>query len=48
VRCQRIAKITPPEQADHWLPWEHLVISHLKRFQLGTYHGAVRRYVSRR
>ena len=42
VRCQHIAKITPPEEADEWLPWVHIVISNLKRFLLGTYHGAVR------
>lgn len=37
-----VPKITPPELADDWLPWVHLVISNLKRFLLGTYHGAVR------
>jgi len=38
VGSEHIAKITP----DEWLPWVHIVISNLKRFLLGTYHGAVR------
>ena len=43
VQSTHIAKITSsPEEADEWLPWVHVVISNLKRFLLGTYHGAVR------
>jgi hypothetical protein len=42
IQTQHIAKLTPPEEADEWLPWVHIVISNLKRFLLGTYHGAVR------
>jgi transposase-like protein len=42
MQSTHIAKITPPEEADRWLPWVHIVISNLKRFLLGTYHGAVR------
>lgn len=41
-QTQHIAKITPPEEADEWLPWVHIVISNLKRYLMGTYHGAVR------
>ena len=33
------ARITPAEKADEWLPWVHIVISNMKRFILGTYHG---------
>lgn len=43
VQATHIAKITPPEEVDHWLPWVHVVIANLKRFLLGTFHGAVRR-----
>jgi hypothetical protein len=39
-----IAKSTPTEEADDWLPWVHIVIYNLKRFLLGTCHGAVRSY----
>ena len=42
IHTQHIAKITPPEEADEWLPWVHIVISNLERFLRGTYHGAVR------
>ena len=41
IHTTHIAKITPPEKADHWLPWVHVVISNLKRFLLGTYQDAV-------
>ena len=44
-RHHHIAKITPPEQAQQWLPWVHIVISNLKRFLLGTYHGISHRYL---
>ncbi len=36
---QHEARVTPPEKVDEWLPWVHVVISNLKRFLLGTYHG---------
>lgn len=36
---QHIAKITPPEMANEWLPWVHIAIANLKRFLLGTFHG---------
>ena len=42
IQTTHIAKVTPPEEADEWLPWVHIVISNLKRFLLGTFHGAVR------
>lgn len=42
VQVTHIARITPPEEADHWLPWVHILIANLKRFLLGTFHGAVR------
>lgn len=42
IQSRHIAKITPPEEADAWLPWVHIAISNFKRILLGTYHGAVR------
>jgi len=44
VQATHIAKITSPEEADEWLPWVHVLIANLKRFLLGTFHGAVRPY----
>jgi transposase-like protein len=40
-----IAKVTPPEMANVWLPWVHVVISNFKSYVLGTYHGISGRYV---
>lgn len=40
-----VAKITPPEQANEWLPWVHVVISNFKTYILGTYHGISGRYL---
>ncbi len=40
-----MSQITPPEHASQWLPWVHIVISNLKRFLLGTYHGISHRYL---
>jgi transposase-like protein len=40
-----IAKITPPEMANEWLPWVHIAIANLKRFLLGTFHGTSNRYL---
>jgi transposase-like protein len=42
---QHEAKVTPPEQAHIWLPWVHIVISNLKRFLMGTYHGVSAQYL---
>ena len=42
---RHFSQITPPENADQWLPWVHIVISNLKRFLLGTYHGISHRYL---
>lgn len=42
---QHISKVTPPELADEWLPWVHIVISNFKSYVLGTYHGISGRYV---
>lgn len=33
------AWVTPPDKADEWMPWIHVVIGNLKSFLLGTYHG---------
>lgn len=41
----QIAKVTPPEMAYQWLPWVHVVISNLKSYLLGTYHGISGNYV---
>ncbi len=40
-----IARITPPEMANKWLPWVHIAIANLKRFLLGTFHGTSRGYL---
>ena len=32
-------KVTPPEEAANWLPKVYVVISNLKTFLLGTFHG---------
>lgn len=42
---RHIAKVTPPEAVDNWLPWVHIVISNFKSYLLGTYHGISGRYV---
>lgn len=34
-----VAKVTPSELVDEWLPWVHIVISNFKSYLLGTYHG---------
>lgn len=38
-------KLTPPEQAASWLPKVHVVISNLKTFLLGTFHGVSHQYM---
>ena len=40
-----IAKVTPSELVDEWLPWVHIVISNFKSYLLGTYHGVSGLYV---
>lgn len=40
-----VAKVTPPNLVDEWLPWVHIVISNFKSYVLGTYHGISERYV---
>ena len=40
-----VAKVTPPELVDEWLPWVNIVISNFKSYVLGTYHGISGRYV---
>jgi len=40
-----VAKVTPPELVDEWLPWVHIVISNFKSYLLGTYHGVSGQYV---
>jgi hypothetical protein len=42
---QHRGQVTPPDQVKNWLPWVHIVISNLKRFLLGTFHGVTRRYL---
>ncbi len=42
---EHIPEVTPPELADVWLPWVHVVIANLKRFLLGTFHGVSGRYL---
>lgn len=42
---QHEAKATPPKLVDEWLPWVHIVISNLKRYLLGTYHGVSGKYL---
>ena len=42
VQATRIAKITPPSEAEQRLPWVHIVITNINRFPLGAFHGAVR------
>ena len=40
-----LSRPTPAEKVDEWLPWVHIVISNLKRFLLGTYHGVQAKYL---
>ena len=39
------ARDTPPEKVDEWLPTVHTIISNLKRYLLGTYHGVSSTYL---
>lgn len=44
--CQlHVPQKTPADKVDEWLPWVHIVISNLKRFILGTYHGVSGKYL---
>lgn len=45
VHVDHVARITPPEMANEWLPWVHIAIANLKRFLLGTFHGTSKRYL---
>jgi len=38
-------KVTSPEEASQWLPLVHIVISNLKKFLNGTFHGVSHRYL---
>ena len=38
-------KVTSPEEVANWLPLVHLVISNLKTFLLGTFHGVSHHYM---
>jgi len=38
-------KVTPPEEAGHWLPLVHIVIGNLKTFLNGTFHGVSTKYL---
>lgn len=38
-------KVTPPDKASEWLPLVHIVISNLKTFLNGTFHGVSRQYL---
>lgn len=40
-----IARVTPGELVDEWLPWVHIAIGNLKTFLLGTFHGVTRKYL---
>jgi len=40
-----VPKATPADEVDGWLPWVHIVISNLKRFILGTFHGVQGKYL---
>jgi transposase-like protein len=43
--ARHVARVTPAAQASTWLPWVHIVISHLKRALLGTFHGVSPKYL---
>jgi transposase-like protein len=38
-------RVTPPEDAAHWLPLVHIVIGNLKTFLNGTFHGVSGQYL---
>ena len=38
-------KVTPPEEANAWLPLVHIMIGNMKKFINGTFHGVSSRYL---
>ena len=38
-------KVTPPEEANVWLPLVHIMIGNMKKFINGTFHGVSARYL---
>ncbi len=40
-----LPRVTPASEASQWLPWVHVVISNLRRFLLGTYHGVTAKHL---
>ena len=42
---EHLSRVTPAEKVDEWVPWVHTVISNLKRFLLGTFHGVKGKYL---
>lgn len=38
-------KVTPPEEASHWLPLVHIMIGNMKTFINGTFHGVSSKYL---
>ena len=42
---QHDKKVTPPEEASSWLPLVHIVISNMKTFLNGTFHGVTHKYL---
>jgi transposase-like protein len=42
---QHQPRVTPPDRANSWLPWVHVVTGNLKRFLLGTFHGVSGEYL---
>lgn len=38
-------KVTPPEEANVWLPLVHIMIGNMKKFINGTFHGVSSRYL---
>jgi transposase-like protein len=37
VHVDHVARITPPEMSNEWLPWVHIAITNLKRLLLGPF-----------
>ena len=42
---EHLPRVTPAEKVDEWLFWVHIVISNLKRFLPGTFHGVQGKYL---
>lgn len=45
ITQEHLSRVTPAEKVEEWLPWVHIVISNLKRFILGTFHGVQGKYL---